>query len=837
LPSNKAEEREDDMGTAANTRLGGTMPGVDPEIQPIERSSPRRRHRARHLRTTVARSGLAATLLLGASPLLAQAVAGASDPAAAAAPAGGDETGDIIVTAQRREQRLQDVPVAVSVVTGASLQRSNLTSLEDISARLPDLKVAPGTISNSIVVRGVGSGANPGFEQAVATFVDGVYRSRSRSTRAALFDIERVEVLKGPQITFFGANAIAGALNIVTRKAADEFDYNASIYGVPSTGEYDGQFGVSVPIAETLSVRYAGRIAGSDGYIKNDFLDEDGPRDRTLQGRLSLNWQPSDNFRSDLRVEGSRSRTRNALAAQLVGCPPPAGFTISPVNTCGRYLRQNGGNIDADLDYHTAIGRNYLNYKFAEAAWTNQLDLGTGSLNAITSYFVHSFRSEGQAVPFPLTDAVGGPNGYPTYQTERFDQFSQELRYQSEAGGAFEYMFGGYFSKGDLDLRTIAGFRFLPFGANDQTGRFTAASPLAGNNYGNQNDRTLSGFASATIRPVEAVRVNLGARYSSIRKRAGRSVAPGLSDNDVTPGSFQSVDAATQAIIAAILATNTANFPNPRRTDTKFMPSVSVQYDLAPDVMAYGSYSEGFKAGGYSFGANNEEFEPETVKAYEAGLKGKFLDGAVTGDLTVYRSDYRNLQEATLQLQTNGTIASLIQNVARSRSQGVELGATVRTSQWLTLTTNIAYLDAKYTSYPNGACTTLGLFQSTTCRQDLSGRRRSYAPEWSGNFGARITAPFGDDYRLTVDPLVYFTSRFFLSSTADPLLEQRANTKIDLRVGFGPQNGRWEVAVIGRNLTDKATSQFRQSIPLAPGSVSAVVDPPRTIGFQLTLKR
>ena len=771
------------------------------------------------------------------APALAQQTEAAANPPAAASAAGADDTGDIIVTAQRREQRLQDVPVAVSVVTGDSLQRSNITSLEDVAARLPDVKISSGTITNSIAIRGVGSGNNAGFEQSVATFVDGIYRSRSRSTRAALFDIERVEVLKGPQTTFFGANAIAGALNIVTRKPGDRFDYNGSAYFVPSTHEYDGQLGVDVPLTDTLSARVAGRISGSDGYVKNDRLGEKGPHERTEQGRLAVRWKPSNGYTSDLRVEGSHTRNDNALVFQLVGCPPSSDYALSPVNTCGRYLRQAGGSVDDKLDYHSTMGNEYVNYDYFETSWTNSIDVGSGSINAITGYFWHSYTTEGQAVPFPITDAVTGLDGYPTYQDERYHQISQEIRYQSATGGTFEYMFGGYASHGDLSTRTIVGFRFLPFGANDKTGTFNAASPLGGNNLITQTDRTLSAFASATIRPVEHLRINLGARYSSIHKHGARDIAPGLVSGEPSPASFQSVSVAQQDIIAAILATNRANYAHPSRTDDKFMPSVSVQYDLSPDVMAYASYANGFKAGGYSVGANNEEFDPETVNAYEFGLKGKFFDRRLTADIALYRSDYHNLQESSLQLLSTGAVSSLIQNVARSRSQGVEFTGSLRVASWLTLDTSVAYLDAKYTSYPNGACTIYALYLSASCTQDLSGKRRSYAPKWSGNIGARISAPIGENYRLTLDPLLYFTSRFYEAATADPLLEQKGYAKFDLRIGFGPADGRWTVAVIGKNLTDKVTSQFRQSIPLAPGSVSALVDAPRTVGIQLTFRQ
>ena len=201
------------------------------------------------------RFGLAAGIFAGGQAV-AQAPVGpdAADPEAsvAEAPAGGD----IIVTAQRREQRQQDVPVSVTVVGGETLARESLLDLADVADRQANVRITPGPF-DQLNIRGVGSSNNTGFEQSVATFVDGVYRSRPRAIRAALFDVERVEILKGPQTTFFGNNAIAGALNITTRKPGSSFEANATaLYG--SHEEYNLEAGLTVPVADSLSFRWRG---------------------------------------------------------------------------------------------------------------------------------------------------------------------------------------------------------------------------------------------------------------------------------------------------------------------------------------------------------------------------------------------------------------------------------------------------------------------------------------------------------------------------------------------------------------------------------------------------
>ncbi|SCW94420.1 TonB-dependent Receptor Plug Domain [Sphingobium faniae] len=202
-----------------------------------------------------------------------------------------DQTGDIVVTAQGRSQQLRDVPVSVSVTSGDSLAQNNIVSLQELSTRLPNIRVSAGPASNILTIRGVGSGLNMGFEQSVGTFVDGVYRGRSRSTAAALFDLDRVEVLRGPQSTFFGNNVIAGALNIASRKPSRNFGANATALYSPSDGEYSIEAGVDLPASDALSVRLAGKILGMDGYVKNIARPHYGPRNRDGLARASLRWE------------------------------------------------------------------------------------------------------------------------------------------------------------------------------------------------------------------------------------------------------------------------------------------------------------------------------------------------------------------------------------------------------------------------------------------------------------------------------------------------------------------------------------------------------------------
>ncbi|GGB42937.1 TonB-dependent receptor [Sphingomonas metalli] len=792
------------------------------------------------------RYALAVAALIGGTAAAAQTSAPPADAATTAATTTADpappavdvsteaEAADIVVTAQRRVQRLQDVPVAVSVVSGAQLDRTNIKTLTDLAVRLPNVRIAPGALVDFLNVRGVGSGNNAGFEQSVATFVDGVYRSRSRATRAALFDIDQVEILKGPQTTFFGANAIAGALNITTRKPRQEFSYNAqALYG--TDGEYNAEGGVTLPVTDTLSARVAARFFGMEGFVKVG-RDQRGPAQDGAQGRLSLRWEPDSGATSDLRVDIGRTRTQNSFPFELIGCPPPAPFTLVATSTCARFIAYNGGRpVDDKLDGHSDQTPTFSDYDFVETAWTNSADVGGGTLTGITAYFHHLAKDRVNQVPFPFrSPVVDGYDGQTLESFEYYDQLSQEVRFQSESGGAFEYMVGGYAALGKLKYLRTAAFGFNTFGAVPAvaaTGT-TAATPVAAQNDLRETSQTLSAFASATIRPIDGVRINLGGRYSRIHKSTDRLSTFGTAINGRRE-TYAVLPLATQVALSRVIGADLGQFPRPTRTDDKFMPSAGVQVDLARDVMAYATYSKGFKAGGYNSNSLALDYGPESVNAYELGLKGVFLDRALTLNADIFRSDYRDLQETTL-IFTTAVPTSVVANAAGTRSQGVEASVTYRVSPILTLSTDIAYLDAKYTDYTNAPCTIAAGIAG--CRsQDMSGKRRPFAPEWSGNVGATLTLPVAGQ-SLRVSPLVYWSSRYFQSATADPLLSQSGYAKVDLTVGYGPADGRWELALIGKNLTDRLTASFRQPVTGSTGSIAAVTERGRAVAIQFSVR-
>lgn len=759
----------------------------------------------------------------------------ASAPHAASAQAPGEGFDEIVVTAQRRAERLEDVPVSVTAVTGTQLTRSNITGLAELAVQSPAVRIAPAPVSDYIAIRGIGSSLNLGFEQSVGTFVDGIYRGRSRSIRSALFDIAQVEILKGPQTTFFGNNAIAGAFNITTRKPGHELAANASALFAPNTSEYLVEAGVDVPLTPTLSARLAGRLSGMDGYLHNSYLHEDSPRLRDGIGRLSLSWQPSATFETDIRFEYSRQRDQRSFDIQLLNCPPPAPFPAA-AGTCARYLA-SGSHIDNALNGRTQANPSFYNLDYYEIAQTSTLDLGPASLVFTTGYYHHKYDLLTDVNPVPARlggSVVDTDTVTPARFMEKYHQFSQEVRLQSETSAPLSYMVGLYFADDSLDITSFQGFYMAPLGGLGAP-FYDASSPIAFRIHNTQKTRTLSGFGSVTWNPVASLRINAGLRYTNVRKKAHRSPLVGTAGSIPDDTNFVAGPAGLQDGMLPLLGVDVGDFARTKRTDSELMPTASLQYDLTEGVMAYLSYTKGFKAGGFSGYTSFSSFGPEKVDAYEFGVKGRLLDGALTFNATAFLENFKGLQQTATVLFPNGSQKAVVGNAASARSRGIEFGATVRPFEGFRLSTDLTFLDARFRSYPDAPCTTVQAIGLPSCVQDLSGKRPAFAPKFSGNVTAGYTTTF-DGLGFRVDGTVYFTSRFYQQPIADISLSQPGNTRFDVSATLFHPDEAWEISVIGKNLSNKRTASYRQVIPSAVGSVAALEEPGRTVALRVAVR-
>ncbi len=743
-------------------------------------------------------------------------------------------TSDIIVTAQRRAQNLQDVPISVAVESGKSLRTAHVNDLSDLGNRLSGVKINKAGASDSLNIRGVGSGFNAGFEQSVATFIDGVYVSRSQATRAGFLDVDRIEVLKGPQSTYFGANAIAGALSVITRKPTDTLEGYASALYSPSDGEYDAQAVVGGPLGGNFSGRAALRLSGMDGYIHNIRLDEDGPRNRDIQGRVALRYQIPGVLDVNLRVDGAHYNDQHDEIQEILNCPPAPGYGKLGVG-CSNVIA--AGNADNMLNYQTSTSDSFFKLDSVNGALTAALTLGRNTLTSTTGFYYHDIhRFTGSPLTnVPTLTGITNSSGLPIAELEKFFSVSQELRFQSDKGGFLEYMAGLYYDNSNLQASYSYGFYFAPFAAR-LGGLVPATTPIAQRVGADQDQQNRSIFAAATLNFTHALRLNLGARYSSVHKSINRTSLVGVGDNFGEFSDSALLPAAASTIFTSAVGFPAGNYPITSRTDNKFMPSANLQYNVTRDLMVYVSYATGYKAGGWAVGNSLDIFRPETVKSYEGGVKAQWFNRRLTTNFTVFDSEYQDLQVSTTVLNAAGIPAQAIANVGRSRSRGVEMELGVHPWTGLTLSANVGYLDSKYLDYPAGPCTQLQIVaQPTGCTQNLAGKVTPYAPKWSGSANADYAFAVSPNLQARFGAWVYFTSGYYQQASIDPLLYQSRYAKIDLRAALSRPNGRLEVAVLAKNVTNEVTAGYR-SVMTASNAVTALTDRARSIAVQISTK-
>ncbi|MES1975629.1 MAG: TonB-dependent receptor [Pseudomonadota bacterium] len=754
--------------------------------------------------------------------------------------------GEIVVTAQRREQRLQDVPLSVNVTSGESIQKTGVVDMVSLSTRSPGLNLGLGPQSNIIAIRGVGSGLNAGFEQSVGTFVDGVFRPRSRLIQAGLFDVERVEILNGPQTTFFGNNTVAGAINITTKKPSQTFGSDFQALYSPSDGQYILQAGVTGPISNTLSARLAVQASGMNGYTDNKFLSEDEPHLRDMVARGSLRWEPSNNFRSDFRFEYARNRDRGTFSAEVSGCPaatPPfPAPSARPNGPCALYLGTLPGGVNPDnkYDFNSVAPPSSLTLDAYEGAWTNALKLDNATITSTTSYSHQKSRTFLNAAPLPAL-GVAGYFHQPFSQQESYNLFAQELRIDGTAAPWLDYVGGVYYSHGDLVSRSVSSLYNPPGGAGNAGAPVTSATtPIESNRNLFQTDQVRSAFGQLTIKPFPQLRFNLGLRYTSVKKDGSRTFRAAIGNANAVFEDLIYVDPVTEAKLVTAAGGSTANFADPHTTYNKLMPAASIQYDVVPNLTAYAAFAQGFKAGGYSDSNGPAQFGSEFVDSYEIGIKGSALNHALFFTLDGFYLDYKGLQQALTTIGSTGASITTVGNAAASRSKGIEFSATLKASPVLSFNLSGAYIDSKFTDYRNAGCTVTGLIVGAPLcvanAQDVSGKPTPFAPKFSGTAGATFKIPVGDDYNITLDPNVFYSSGYYLTPTIDELLKQGRYTTVDMRVGFGAKDNRWEVAVIGKNLSNEKIKASGSSVGTSPGLVYALLQRARSVAFQVTFR-
>lgn len=729
---------------------------------------------------------------------------------------------EIIVTVQKREENLQDVPVSAQVVAD-QLGDQNILSLTDLSLYLPGVSIQPVGRSNDVYFRGIGSGNNPSFRQSGGIFFDGVYRPRSRSSSVPFLDVNRVEVMRGPQSTFFGNSAIAGAINVISNKPTADYDFARALYG--EYGQYSLESAMGFQPSQRFAIRVAATANGQDGYLRNVPSGDDQPNEDSVAGRVMLQFDPNQDLSILVKAEASTYDQDGGLVQQLVNCPAPS-FPTTGFCALGLSLGVPTGLADKRNAFDPGQGAE-LDSKEGVITVNYQLN-SRNKLISETAYndYKYVLRAAADATPMALLTAT---------VPETADQFSQEFRITSETGGTWEYLAGVYYLDEDLSVQQQSNFFFLtPVIQN--TPAFAGIAPFAplGQLIAfTMPSKTYSVFGSLSYSPNSKAKLSIGLRGSYVETDISQTLAYGTATQ--TYAGVVPLPAALQGT-AANLGLGVPGSQQQSRDDDAITPSARFQYNWMPDVMTYVSYTRGFKPGGFN-GVDttgnpaNLPFDEETVDAYEIGLKSRPIDSLVV-NLTAFRSEYDNLQVVANSFGANGAIISAVRNAASAISQGAEIELRWSPIPAFRVALEGMYLDAYYDSYPNAGSTQAQQLAGIRV-QDLSGQPTSLAPEWSSSLVSAYTVPFGANFDLTAEVTAIYSTDFFLTGSGanDPLLREDGYTRLDARLALEVGNFL-TLSLVGKNLTDEDIFVSASPQPTSLGSVLAHTQMPRNVALQ-----
>jgi iron complex outermembrane receptor protein len=695
---------------------------------------------------------------------------------------------EIIVTAQKRSESAQSVPLAITAISGKELQSAGINSIEGVSESIPNVEFGSNAADSKVFIRGVGyDSVSAGGEPRVAIYSNNVYESQTQAAFLTLYDIDRVEVLRGPQGTLYGRNAVAGAINIITNDSGSQL--NGYVAG--QTGNYgliQTEGAVGGPINQWLSARVAFQTVDRDGYGHNIGTGEQVDDDHSKSVRLTLVAKPTDNIQDRFVADYFYERDHKVEYHYLGESYP--GVVPTPV-LLGERVPTNF------LDYG---GQEPLNNLQAYGV-SNELTVDLNRLLTLTS--VTGYRNLSSDL---VSNNWGSTlNLIPLGLFENSNAVSQEVRLSGD-NDHFKYVIGGYYFHESQAVDTRAPFSLLIFGTGpaDQFVQFYNAG-------GFEKTNAYAGFGQVDAKIVSGLTLSLGLRYSKETKDLRE---------------FATVDFTTPYDTSLPL---TPNYPttglSPQTASwSSTDPRLSLSYQFDPRVIGYVTYSQGFKSGGFNIGGLQPPFDPERIKDYEAGLKGDFLDGRLRANVAAFYYDYSNLQVNIVKNFNPQTL-----NAATAKVKGVEGEFTALPTTHLRVSLSAAWLDAYYTQFE-----TADPARVASGVMNLAGHPLNYAPHYkvAGSVGYTIPSPYGD-FTPTAD--VTWTDRVYFSPFETPLLSQPAHANLDLFLRWVGKNPDWTGSLFLRNATDKIYITGAGVGNSAEGYYRAgQLSAPRTFGIQVT---
>lgn len=795
---------------------------------------------------------------------------------------------EVVVTAQHRSQSLQDVPVSVSAISGDKMMEAGINRMEDLQAYVPNLTVTESGISTDIFIRGIGTGMNQGFEQSVGMYVDGIYYGRAQLARAPFLDLARVEVLRGPQNILHGKNSIAGAVNLITADATEYFEGLLSTLYEPEFDEKVYDLMLSGPLTDTVGLRFSARIREYGGFMEDLFQKIDGPQYDQETYRLKINWQASDATKVSLKAEIGSFDSLGRQAEIINDEPSTSDVFLFTGRTEAEILdnTQFPGIVNVDTD--ESVLNNYQDYKGASNGNYSNNDTTNLTLN-ITNITEggHEFTSISGYMHYEYSDLcdcdVTPAKLFTLELGEDYTQYSQELRWVSPAGENVDYIGGIYLQRNELDFRDkliqdsdvvvqlLNAADYLEGGArgdvdpNPLGGSVAEIAGIgdAGNAIENitaprvflSTSDIFSAFLQTTFHFGDAWRMTLGGRGTIEKKTGSRKLdLADLEGNSLPIGEVDTVSGITFSAERHDL--------QGKRTEQSFSPLLNFQWDYSEEGMAYFTATKGVKAGGFDARSNMSpsaeptprnpgavvanqsvligtfEYEEEEASSLEFGLKTGLLDGAAEINLAVFYTLYEDLQISIF----DGTLGFNVGNAKEAVTQGIEVDGRWQLTDYFSLGGAFSVMDFEFTDFENGQCRQdQAPTSSNGINCDYTGMTNQYVADWSGTFLMGFVAPITDTLGVGLGLDFVFTDKYNPSSNLDPRVEQDGFVKVNGRIGIGAIDKQWELALVGKNLTDEVIIVYAADTPLSKTIFGATshtgfLEPPRSIAMQFTYR-
>lgn len=741
---------------------------------------------------------------------------------------------EIIVTARKREESLQNAPLNVSAISQERIERFDVTSLEKIASLTPQFYV--GRASNGsgaqMTLRGIGSNSTSiGIEQSVAVVLDGVYYGQGRVLNEGMFDLAQIEVLKGPQALFFGKNATAGVISLASAKPTDEFEAIARV-GYEFESEQTRYEGIlSGPLTDNVGARLAVRYSDMHGgYFKNRSTlqpyeafdvatsqvhssfapadNRDAPGEEELLARLTFTVNPTDNLAMTFIGAVTEVEVQNSSWNYTAfNCPGGVG-ALNPNLRCGDnfVITQNRmpAELAATLPYAKSNGDLFNKYKSYSLTANIEYSFGDYTLTSVTNY-------QDNSNTFGLSgDFQSIPNA--TFATEKntWNAVSEEIRLSSAFDGPFNFMVGLLYQETEREFDQWVSTGGLMNSAAPHPSLVYVASQKDSYTDG----KTISPFFQLTYQLTPDLELSAGARYSDEEKKSSFIHPynnPGLGgiwrDNEAAIGD---------------------------QTFREWSPEVSLSWQINDDVMAYVAYKTAYKSGGFSNSgifsadfmggsASDFIFDKETVDGFEAGVKTTLLDNQLRLNATVYTYDYEDLQ---VDFFNSPTFAYITLNAGEATTRGFELDAEFapRSIAGLNLRGSLSYNKAEYDNFiapcwagqtAEQGCNTTVPGTNGTPGQDISGKPTAMAPKWAASFGLGYNGILDNGWGYSFNLDGVYSDDYNASGFANPHAKRDSYTTLNASVSLAGIDDRWELQLLGKNLTDEHI-------------VSGVVDGPST---------